>query len=244
MVIQGLRSGAVLTLARGRGFDMGSITVPDRSLLRQKKSSLALVFCKLRPSFSLPRQRSTATWTYSPLPVNLNSGSLPHSEMGVKSTNRRFFGHLPRTLIDLNSSMSAVMAIMRLLSRAPRHRYPAQKRRVQYCTTQPCHRHEGLSAWSKIPLHFAPFSLVPWPLGPRPGTAVYCIACGAGVPSDQWSTQTIMIVIRSSGSLAAITGEAARSAPQLLAASPGINHMRCGCQFLASSFKYCCFDIM
>src|SRR5580704_13040016 len=199
MVIQGLRSGAVLTLGRGRGFDMGSITVSDRSLLRQKKSSLALVFCNLRPSFSLPRQRSTATWTYSPLPVNLNSGSLPHSEMGVKSTNRRFFGHLPRTLIDLNSSMSAVMAIMRLLSRAPQHRYPAQKRQVQHCTTQPCHRHEGLSAWS---------------------------------------------VIRSSGSLAAITGEAARSAPQLLAASPGINHMRCGCQFLASSFKYCCFDIM
>jgi hypothetical protein len=45
-------------LGRGRGFDMGSITVPDRSLQRQKKPSVTLVFCKLRPSFSLSRQRS------------------------------------------------------------------------------------------------------------------------------------------------------------------------------------------
>jgi len=36
---------------------MGSITVPDRTLQRQKKPSVALVFCKLRPSFSLSRQR-------------------------------------------------------------------------------------------------------------------------------------------------------------------------------------------
>jgi hypothetical protein len=43
---------------RGRGFDMGSITVPDRALQRPKKPSVALVFCKLRPSFSLSRQRS------------------------------------------------------------------------------------------------------------------------------------------------------------------------------------------
>src|SRR6266700_4186373 len=43
---------------RGRGFDMGSITVPDRSLQRQKKPSVTLVFCKLRPSFSLSRRYS------------------------------------------------------------------------------------------------------------------------------------------------------------------------------------------
>ena len=42
-------------LGRGRGFDMGSITVPDRSLQRQKEPSVTLVFCKLRPSFSLSR---------------------------------------------------------------------------------------------------------------------------------------------------------------------------------------------
>src|SRR5580692_10491819 len=42
---------------RGRGFDMGSITVPDRALQRQKKPSVTLVFCKLRPSFSLSRER-------------------------------------------------------------------------------------------------------------------------------------------------------------------------------------------
>jgi hypothetical protein len=40
---------------RGRGFDMGSITVPDRALQRQEKPSVTLVFCKLRPSFSLSR---------------------------------------------------------------------------------------------------------------------------------------------------------------------------------------------
>src|SRR5260370_40432876 len=41
---------------RGRGFDMGSITVPDRTLQRQKEPSVTLVFCKLRPYFSLSRQ--------------------------------------------------------------------------------------------------------------------------------------------------------------------------------------------
>ncbi len=41
------------------------------------------------------------------------------------------------------------------------------------------------------------------PLGPE--SDHYSI--GAGVPSDQWPTQTIMIVTRSSGSFAAITGE-------------------------------------
>src|SRR5438045_5889960 len=41
---------------RGRGFDMGSITVHDRTLQRQKEPSVTLVFCKLRPSFSLSRQ--------------------------------------------------------------------------------------------------------------------------------------------------------------------------------------------
>ena len=51
---------------RGRGFDMGSITVPDRSLQRQKKPSVTLVFCKLRPSFSLSRQRSRVRAPSSP----------------------------------------------------------------------------------------------------------------------------------------------------------------------------------
>jgi hypothetical protein len=40
---------------RDRGFDMGSITVPDRTLQRHKEPSVTLVFCKLRPSFSLSR---------------------------------------------------------------------------------------------------------------------------------------------------------------------------------------------
>lgn len=35
---------------------MGSITVPDRVLQRQKKPSVTRVFCKLRPSFLLSRQ--------------------------------------------------------------------------------------------------------------------------------------------------------------------------------------------
>jgi len=39
------------------GLIWGSITAPDRSLQRQKKPSVTLVFCKLRPSFSLSRQR-------------------------------------------------------------------------------------------------------------------------------------------------------------------------------------------
>src|ERR1700694_3246623 len=51
---------------RGRGFDMGSITVPDRTLQRQKKPSVTLVFCKLRPSFSLSRQRSRVGAPSSP----------------------------------------------------------------------------------------------------------------------------------------------------------------------------------
>jgi hypothetical protein len=38
---------------RGRGFDIGSITVPDRTLQRQKEPSATYVFCKLRPSFSV-----------------------------------------------------------------------------------------------------------------------------------------------------------------------------------------------
>ena len=40
---------------RGRGFDMGSIKVPDRTSQRQKEPSVTRVFCKLRPSFSLSR---------------------------------------------------------------------------------------------------------------------------------------------------------------------------------------------
>jgi hypothetical protein len=51
---------------RGRGFDMGSITVPDRTLQRQKEPSVTLVFCKLRPSFSLSRQRSRVRAPSSP----------------------------------------------------------------------------------------------------------------------------------------------------------------------------------
>jgi hypothetical protein len=51
---------------RGHGFDMGSITVPDRTLQRQKKPSVTLVFCKLRPSFSLSRQRSRVRAPSSP----------------------------------------------------------------------------------------------------------------------------------------------------------------------------------
>jgi len=51
---------------RGRGFDMGSITVPDRALQRQKKPSVTHVFCKLRPSFSLSRQRSRVRAPSSP----------------------------------------------------------------------------------------------------------------------------------------------------------------------------------
>src|SRR5438270_12908603 len=74
---------------RGRGFDMGSITVPDRSLQRQKKPSVPLVFCKLRPSFSLSRQRSRVrapsspphipkelrnVWTYSDIEIWVRYG--------------------------------------------------------------------------------------------------------------------------------------------------------------------------
>jgi hypothetical protein len=39
---------------------MGSITVPDRTLQRQKKPSVTPVFCKLRPSFSLLMRRPPA----------------------------------------------------------------------------------------------------------------------------------------------------------------------------------------
>jgi hypothetical protein len=52
------------------------------------------------------------------------------------------------------------------------------------------------------------------------------------------------IVTRSSGSFAAIIGEPGRSAPQLVAASPETKNIRCGCQLMPRSFKYCCFDIM
>src|SRR5690242_17284837 len=41
-----------------------------------------------------------------------------------------------------------------------------------------------------------------------------------------------------------MTGEPGRSAPQLFAASPGTKNIRCGCQLLPRSFKYCCFDSM
>src|SRR5579872_2387673 len=67
---------------------------------------------------------------------------------------------------------------------------------------------------------------------------------GAGVPSDHLPTQTRKIVTRSSGSSAAITGEPGRSAPQLFAASPETKNIRCGCQLMPRSFKYCCFDSM
>jgi hypothetical protein len=40
---------------QGSGLDMDSITVADRTLQRQKEPSVTLVFCKLRPSFSLSR---------------------------------------------------------------------------------------------------------------------------------------------------------------------------------------------
>ena len=53
-----------------------------------------------------------------------------------------------------------------------------------------------------------------------------CAACGAGVPSDHLPTQTIIIVARSSGSSAAITGEPGRSAPQLFAALPATKNIR------------------
>jgi len=44
-----------------------------------------------------PTHSSTCgTWLYSPLPVNLNSGSLPHAEIGVKFTNRRLYIHMKR----------------------------------------------------------------------------------------------------------------------------------------------------
>src|SRR5215469_16383369 len=55
--------------------------------------------------------------------------------------------------------------------------------------------------------------------------------------------QTMKITARSSGPLAAMTGEPARSPPQLSTASPGIK-MRCGCQRLPWSLRYCCFDTM
>src|SRR5690242_1205654 len=64
-------------------------------------------------------------------------------------------------------------------------------------------------------------------------------------PSDHLPTHTIMIVARSSGSGPAITGESFASAPQLFASSPPLTkNIRCGCQLLPLSFRYCCFDIM
>lgn len=71
-----------------------------------------------------------------------------------------------------------------------------------------------------------------------------CSITGAGDPSVQLPTQTIKIVTRSSGSFAAIIGEPGWSAPQLSAAEPETKNIKCGCQFMPRSFKYCCFDIM
>src|ERR1035441_4485904 len=48
------------------GLIMGWITVPDRALQRQKKPAVTLVLCKLRPSFSLSRQRSRVRAPSSP----------------------------------------------------------------------------------------------------------------------------------------------------------------------------------
>src|SRR5271169_6009306 len=67
---------------------------------------------------------------------------------------------------------------------------------------------------------------------------------GAGVASDHLPTKTRKMVTRSSGSSAAITGEPGRLAPQLFAALPGTKNIRCGCQLISLSLRYCCFDIM
>ena len=72
---------------RGRGFDMGSITVPDRSLQRQKKPSVTHVFCKLRSSFSLSRQRSRVRAPSSP-------PFIPEELIGIGGINRGAKGPL------------------------------------------------------------------------------------------------------------------------------------------------------
>lgn len=74
--------------------------------------------------------------------------------------------------------------------------------------------------------------------------ASQCAIDGPEVPSDHSWAKTIKIVTRSSGSLTAMIGEPSRLAPQLFVASPETKNMTCGCQFVAWSFKYCCFDIM
>src|ERR1700733_10642481 len=71
-----------------------------------------------------------------------------------------------------------------------------------------------------------------------------CIVDGPGVPSDQVPAKTMKTFTRSSGSFPAITGEPGRLAPQLFTASPETKNMRCGCQLMSSSLRYCCFDIM
>ncbi len=48
---------------------------------------------------------------------------------------------------------------------------------------------------------------------------------GPGVPSDHLLTQTIMMMTRSSGSLADMEGETGRSAPQVLAVSLGLHEV-------------------
>jgi pimeloyl-ACP methyl ester carboxylesterase len=55
-----------------------------------------------------------------------------------------------------------------------------------------------------------------------PQASRQCPIGGAGVPSDHLPTKTMKMVIRSSGSSAAMTGEPGRLAPQLFAALPGI----------------------
>src|SRR5260370_28241890 len=71
-----------------------------------------------------------------------------------------------------------------------------------------------------------------------------CAIGGAGVPSDHLPTQTRKIVTRSSGSFAAITGEPGRLPPQIFAALPATRNIRCGCQLMPWSLRYCCFDNM
>src|SRR5271165_469676 len=71
-----------------------------------------------------------------------------------------------------------------------------------------------------------------------------CIVDGPGVPSDQVPAKTMKTVTRSSGSFPAITGEPGRFAPQLFTALPETKNMRCGCQFMSSSLRYCCFAII
>ena len=60
---------------RGRGFDMGLITTPDRSLQRQKKPSVTRLFSV---SYDLPfrchGRGQHSTWTDSRLVVNLTLG--------------------------------------------------------------------------------------------------------------------------------------------------------------------------